>query len=178
MIRAVIVALLLATAAACVWENKSNSLTVSNPTPTPSPTASPTPQIRYVTDSEHVLDQSARNQLETTLAAFKDHKKIDFAVVIVGSSGNQSARDYSFDLARERNRHVHEGNENGSVFLLVAITDHKWHVQVSRNLESKLTNEILTTLSRPMTDTFRQKHYGEGIIKYVNAIITKVTDSQ
>src|SRR5262245_19252247 len=114
MKRAVVVALLLCAAVACVWDNKSSTRTGSNPTPTSpaSPIASPTPRIQYVVDSQNILDQSARNSLENKLAAFKDREKIDFAVVIVGSSGNQSARDYSFDLARERNRHIHEGNDN------------------------------------------------------------------
>jgi uncharacterized membrane protein YgcG len=58
--------------------------------------------------------------------------------------------------------------------LLVAIDDRNWHIQITRNLEALLTNEILTNLSTPMTDAFRQKQYGEGILKYVNAIIAKL----
>ena len=186
MKRAAIVAMLAAViAAACVWHNKSDSPTVSQNTggnpqhvnaavPVASP--SPSPQIGYVADSAGVMDQSLRKQLETTLAALKQRDKIDFAVVTVESTSNQSARDYSLDLARERDRHIHSGNENGGILLLVAVNDHNWHVQVSRSLEDKLTNEILTTLSRPMTDSFKQQRYGEGIIKYVNAIISKLAE--
>jgi hypothetical protein len=45
---------------------------------------------------------------------------------------------------------------------------------VNRNLEDDLTNDVLTNLSGPMTDSFRQKRYGEGVINYVNAIIEKL----
>src|SRR5262245_25339129 len=140
-----IVAMLIAAVitAACAW-NKPGSLTTAKPTPT----ASPSPRLTYVTDSQNVFDPSARSQLEATLATFKEREKIDFSVLVVDSSGNQSAGDYSFALARERNRHVHDSQ--GGIFLLVALNDRKWHVQVTRNLESKLTPEVLTTLSQPM----------------------------
>ncbi len=190
MKRVAIVAMLAAVvAAACVWHNKSDSPTVSENTggnpqhanaavpvsASPSPSPSPSPQLGYVADSASVMEQSSRKQLETTLAALKQRDKIDFAVVTLESTGNQSARDYSLDLARDRNRHI-SGNENGGLLLLVAVHDHTWHVQVSRSLEDKLTDDILKTLSRPMIDSFKQKRYGEGIIKYVNAIISKLAE--
>jgi len=68
--------------AACGW-NKSSSRTAAKPTPA----TSSSPRITYVTDSQNVFDQSARNQLEATLATFKELEKIDFSVLVVGSSG-------------------------------------------------------------------------------------------
>lgn len=190
MKRVAIVALLLTVvvAAACVSRNKSGSQTVSesntaNPqqaspastvAPTPSPTAKP--QIGYVTDSANIMDQSSRHQLETTLAAFRQREKIDFAVVTVGSTGSQSVRDYSLALARDRKSNIRDEHANRGILLLVAVNDHHWHIQVTRNLESTLTNEVLVTLSKPMRDSFIQKRYGEGIIKYVDAIISKLAE--
>jgi uncharacterized membrane protein YgcG len=188
MKRVAIVAMFIAAvvAAAFVWDNKSGPLTVSQKTnartqqsnAVATTVASPSPQATtaYLTDSANVIDQSSRNQLEAALTALKQRDKIDFAVVTVGSTGNQSVRDYSLVLARERNSHIKDENNIGGLLLLVAVEDHKWHVQVSRSLESKLTNEILTTLSQPMTDSFRQRRYGEGIIKYVNVIISKLAE--
>jgi len=92
----------------------------------------------------------------------------------VGSSGNKSASDYALDLARERQRHIYDAQ--AGLFLLVAVNDRKWHVQITRNLEDKLTPEILTTLSQPMIDSFREQRYGEGIVKYVNALISKIAE--
>jgi uncharacterized membrane protein YgcG len=126
-----------------------------------------------VSDDAKVLDESTRRQLETTLAALKEGKKIDFSVVTVKSTGAQSARDYSLALARERKQNNSEENVSG-LLLLVAVDDRNWHIQITRNLEASLTNEILTDLSTPMTDSFRQKRYGEGIVKYVNAVIAKL----
>lgn len=182
-ILAMFIAALAATA--CVWHDNSGSSTISANTgnqtrkasvvtTVPSPT--PPAPTGYVTDSANVIDQSSRNQLVATLTALKQRDKIDFAVVTVGSTGNQSARDYSLVLARERTNQIKDENNTGGLLLLVAVEDHNWHIQVSHNLEDELTNEVLTKLSPPMTDSFRQKAYAEGIIKYVNAVISKLAE--
>src|SRR5215813_6302861 len=126
--------------------------------------------IEYVTDDAKVIDDASRKELETTLAALKAQKHIDFAVVTVKTTDAQSAYDYSLVLARQRKDHLKEDNVSG-LLLLVAVDDRNWHLQITRNLEADLTKEILTNLSTPMTDLFKEKRYGEGIIKYVNAVI-------
>jgi len=136
-------------------------------------TPSTFPATGYVTDDAKVLDEASRKQLETTLARLKERKKIDFAVVTVKSTGGKSVRDYSLALARERKNESMEENVSG-LLLLVAVDDRQWHIQITRNLEAHLTDEILTNLSTPMTDSFGEKHYGEGILTYVNAIIAKL----
>jgi uncharacterized membrane protein YgcG len=94
-------------------------------------------------------------------------------VVTVKTTGDQTVRDYSLDLARQRKANSNEQNVSG-LLLLVAVLDRKWHIQISRNLEDDLTDEILTNLSAPMTDLFKEKRYGEGIVKYVNAVIVEL----
>jgi uncharacterized membrane protein YgcG len=131
----------------------------------------------YVTDTANVIDGASRKQLERTLAALKQRKQVDFVIVTVPSTGNISARDYSLTLAREHKNNTTDKNVVSGLLLLVAVEDRNWHIQISRNLEDKLTDEVLTNLSEPMTDAFRQKHYGEGIIKYVQAVIEKLDNS-
>jgi uncharacterized membrane protein YgcG len=137
------------------------------------PTQSPIAAVEYVTDEAKVLDEASRKQLETRLAALKERKKIDFSIVTVRTTGDKSARDFSLGLARERKNNSIEQNVSG-LLLLVAVDDRNWHIQITRNLEVSLTNELLTELSVPMTDSFRQNRYGEGILKYVNALIAKL----
>ncbi len=127
----------------------------------------------YVTDDANVIDEATRKQLETILAALQERRKIDFSVVTVKSTGAKSVFDYSLDLARERKKNSLVQNVSG-LLLLVAVDDRQWRLQITRNLEPHLTNEILTNLSTPMTDLFKQKQYAEGIRKYVNAIIEKL----
>lgn len=172
-------------AAACVSHDNSGSSTTSENTSNQNrqatvatTVATPTPPALtgYVTDTANVIDKSSRNQLEATLTALKRRDKIDFAVVTVGSTGKQSARNYSLVLAHERTHQIKDENNAGGLLLLVAVEDHNWHIQVSRNLEDELTNEVLTKISAPMTDSFRQKAYAEGIIKYVSAVISKLAE--
>ena len=127
----------------------------------------------YVSDDAKVLDDATKKQLETTLAAFKERTKIDFSVVTVTTTGDKSAFDYSLELARTRKEKSFEQNVSG-LLLLVAVDDRNWHVQITRYLETQLTKQVLTDLSTPMTDSFKQKRYGEGILKYVNALIAKL----
>lgn len=169
---AIILALSVASAAvvSCNRARTHQSTTIASTTANPSPVAA----IEYVNDTAKVIDGSSRQQLETTLAAFRDRKNIDFSVVTVASTGDKSAYDYSLTLARERKSNSTDKTATAGLLLLVAVDDRNWHIQITRNLEADLTNEILTKLSEPMADSFRQKHYGEGIIKYVNAIIAKL----
>ena len=131
------------------------------------------PVVSYVTDNAQVIDDSSRKQLEATLAALRARKRVDFSVVTVETTGRQSARDYSLALARSRKTEMGADSVSG-LLLLIAVDDRQWHIQITRNLEADLTNEILTDLSKPMTESFRERRYGEGIIKYVNALIDEI----
>lgn len=189
MRRVGMIALLIAAAViagACGSHDKSGSPNVSQGTSNqtqqaktvPTTVASPIPKAvsGLVTDSANVIDQSSRSQLEARLTKLKQRDKIDFAVVTVATTGNQSARDYSLVLARERKSQLENEGNTAGLLLLVAVEDRKWHIQVTRNLEDELTNEVLTELSPPMTDSFQQKEYAEGIIKYVNAVVSKLEE--
>lgn len=186
MKKVALITLLLAISFACVRQNKSGPSTVSqDPEPgTPpanaasTPVTSPTPRVEfsYVTDHANVIDPSTRTHLESRLAQLRQHEDIDFAVVTVSTSGAQSAFDHSLKLARERGAAINNRNSSGNLLLLVAVEDRQWHIQVSRNLEAELTNEILTQLSSAMTELFKEKRYGEGIEKYVDAIIAKLAE--
>ena len=168
---AIILAVTIVVAAALSCKSNPNQKASGFATTTASPTA--LKAIDYVIDDAKVIDESSRKQLETTFAALKARKQIDFAVVTVETTDDQSPFDYSLALARERKDNIHENNVSG-LLLLVAVDDRAWHLQITRNLEDKLTKEILTNLSTPMTDSFRDKRYGEGIIKYVNAVIAEL----
>lgn len=169
MKKAVIVLIITAALISCKSGPTQRVSSVASVVPSPSTVKA----TGYVTDDAKVIDESSRKQLETTLASLKERKKIDFAVVTVKSTGAQSAFDYSLALARERRKDSLEAAPSG-LLLLVAVDDHNWHIQISNNLEPHLTKDLLTNLSTPMTDAFRQKQYGEGIRKYVNAVIEKL----
>lgn len=163
MKKVAIIALLLVVNAAC-WRT---SKTIVTP-------ASLAVAVPYVTDQANVIDEDTRTQLRQRLAQFRAQQDMDFAVVTISTLNGQSVSDNSLKLARDRGALIGNQNSKGNLFLLVVVDDRKWHIQISRNLEAKLTNEILTEMSAPMTESFKEKRYGEGITKYVDAIITKL----
>ncbi|HEY4425324.1 MAG TPA: TPM domain-containing protein [Pyrinomonadaceae bacterium] len=171
MKKAVIVIIITAAIIACKSGPTQRVSSVVAAVPSPSPVKAAV----YVTDNAHVIDEATRKQLETTLAALKEHKKIDFSVVTITSIDDNPIYDYSLGLAQDRKKKRDSVEQNvAMLLLLVSVDDRKWHVQITRDLESHLTNEILRSMSIPMTDAFRQKQYGEGISKYVNAVIAKL----
>ena len=163
MKKAAIIVLLLIVNVACLRSGKTvSSMDLSNVV------------LPYIVDEAKVIDAGTEMQLEKRLARFRKQEDMDFAVVTISTIGEESAFDHSLKLARERAASISNQNDKGNLFLLVVVDDRKWHIQISRNLEAKLTNEILTELSSPMTESFKDKRYGEGITKYVDAIIAKL----
>ena len=136
--------------------------------------ARPTKVIAYVADGANVIDAVTEARLETRLAQLRQQNDIDFAVVTVSTSGAESVFDHSLRLARERKELMKDRSPKSGVLLLVAVNDRQWRIQITNNLETKLPNQLLTDLSTPMTDSFKQDQYGEGIEKYVEAVTAKL----
>jgi len=184
MKKVALIVLLLTINLACVRHKESASPTVAqdvtarpgpvNAAAVPSPTSRA--QFTYVTDQANVFDAATRTQLESRLAQLRAKEDIDFAVVTVSTIGGESPFDHSLKLARERGAAIGNRNSNGNLLLLVAVDDRKWHIQISRNLEAELTKEVLTQLSSTMAELFQQKRYGEGITRYIDAIIVKLAE--
>jgi len=138
--------------------------------------ARPNKAVAYVIDGANVIDAGMEARLETRLAQLREQNDIDFAVVTVSTSGGESVFDHSLRLARERSELIKDSSRKGGLLLLVAVNDRQWRIQISRNLEAKLPNQLLTDLSAPMTESFKQEQYGEGIEKYVEAVAAKLTN--
>ena len=131
---AIIIALSIATGVSCKRASTQQASGLVTTTASPAAVKS----VDYVTDDAKVIDEASKKQLEATLAAFKARKHIDFAVVTVETTGDQSAYDFSLFLARQRKDSLNENNVSG-LLLLVAVDNRKWHLQISRNLEPHLT---------------------------------------
>jgi uncharacterized membrane protein YgcG len=171
MKKAALVLIIIAAIIACKSGPAQPAGSVAAAVPSPNPIQG----LGYITDNAGVIDEPSRKQLETTLAALKKRKKIDFSVVTVKDIDDNDVHDYSLGLAQDRKKIRDSLEANVSMLLLlVSVDDRKWDIQITRNLEPHLTNKILINMSTPMTDSFKQKQYSEGIRKYVNAVIEKL----
>jgi uncharacterized protein len=116
------------------------------------------------------LEQSAKEELEGKLKKLTSSGKIDFAIVLIETTGSETVRDYSLDLANCWN--VGGQNADGAgILLLIAINDRKWHIQITRVLEQTLTNEEVYQIGNQMTPDFKLRNYAAGLNKCVDAMI-------
>ena len=151
-------------------EQDSSSLRAVTPAdPAPSP-AYRAPS-GFVNDFAGILDQNTKRDLEDRLARFQAEQRVDFAIVTVDSTGDKSIDDYSLEMAKEWK----VGAENGGLLLLVSIDDRKWRIQIDRKLEKVMTNERVLKIGELMVPEFKEKQYGAGIRKCMEAMITALT---
>ena len=132
------------------------------------------PPTGFVNDFAGVFDSQSKERLESLLSQLRDKSAIEFAVVTVDTTGGQPIFDYSLALARQWGIGPKDTSKGGGLLLMLAIKDRQWRLQVSRNLEKDLPDEICKELGDQSASLYKQGKYGEGINKYVNLIIQRL----
>lgn len=130
-------------------------------------------RIGLINDYSNILDQPTKEHLQSTLDKLKQNFGIEFAVVIVDTLENQTLENYSMSLAQQWNFDS-KNQKDGKILLLIAVKDQQWRINVTENLWKDLPDETLTNLETTLTDSFSEGKFGEGITKYVEAIIAKL----
>jgi uncharacterized protein len=139
-------------------------------------TESPLPAPEgFVSDFANILNEETEKRLEEKLAEFKNRAGIDFAVVTVNTTGDQSTFDYSLAVARGWGVGAANPDKAG-LLILIAVEDRRWHIQISRVLERVLTNEDVAQLGSILNTPFREKRYDEGVIECVDAFIRTLSE--
>lgn len=152
-------------AAAAIDENPAQAQTQS---PLPPPNG-------FVNDYAKVIDEQTKGKLEATLKGLKERTKIEFAVVTVDTTGDQSSFDYAMAVARGWGVGSKDKN-GGGIILLVAIKDRRWECRWTRSLEAELQNNLVDELESQITTPFRQGKYSEGISNAVQTVISKLSE--
>jgi uncharacterized protein len=132
------------------------------------------PPTGHVNDYAAVIDDATKMRMERVLENLQQRAEIGFAVVTVKTTGGEDIFAYSLAVAREWG--VGAKPRGDGVLLLVSVDDRKWRVQVTRGLEADLPEDVLTGRSRQMVESFRAGEYGEGLTKYVAAIIERLKE--
>lgn len=138
------------------------------PSPTKQPVQSPLPSpTGHVNDYAHALNDDTREQLEQALVELQKRSKIEFAVTLVKTTGGQPIFDYSKAVLQGWNI----GGGGDGMLLLLAIDDHQWRIQTTRNLARDLTDEKVKDVGALMNPSLGREHYGDGVRYGVEAII-------
>jgi uncharacterized protein len=129
----------------------------------------------YVNDYAGVIDASTKSALENRLKALHDSTdaKIEIAVLTVRTTGDSPIFDYSLAVAREW-KIGSTVQDNPGVLLVVAIDDHKYFTQVSRDAEGDIPDGLAGQIQRQyLVPAFKQAQYGKGIQDTVEAYIAR-----
>ena len=133
---------------------------------------------KYVTDEAQVLDPATKERLATVLNRLKERADIEFAVVIVPTTGEQDIFGYSLSLARGWGVGSKEGEKNG-LLTVIAVKDRKFWTQVSRHLEGDLPDSVITQIGRErLRDPFRRGDYGQGVSDFVMTVLATLTEKR
>ena len=142
-----------------------------------SPLPAPTEPIN---DFANVLDQNTVQTLNQRLKDFKSqtNPQVVLAVAVVKTTGDRDIFDYSLAVARGWKIGTKE-SDNPSALLFVAIDDHKYYTQVSRDLEDELPDAVVGSLQRQfLVPAFKQGNYAKGISDTIDAYISTIQSKQ
>src|SRR5262249_54066656 len=99
---------------------------------------------------------------------------VEIAVAVVKTTGDRPIFDYSLAVARGWKIGSKEEN-NPSALLFVAIDDHKYFTQISKNLEGGLPDGVVGSLQRQyLVPEFKKANYGKGISDTIDAYIQTI----
>ena len=157
------------------------SLVASTPAqnrPAPSPTVeSPLPPPEgFVNDFANVIDERTEEMLEAKFERLRASQRIEFSVVTVETTGEQSIFNYSLAVARGWGIGPPAGEGGGGLLLLLAIKDHKWRLQSSRSLEADIPGDVAAEMGTVMKDSLRAGRYDEAVIKYADGLIKRLAE--
>ena len=91
-----------------------------------------------VVDDAGVIDDATENSLNAKLEQFRTSVGPQIAVLVVGSTGNQSIEDYGIDVAREWG--IGDEQRDDGVLLLIAVDDRKLRIETGSGIEGNLTD--------------------------------------
>lgn len=137
----------------------------------------------FVSDFAGKLSTGVKEELEALLRTYADRNGVELAVVMVpfGDMRGQPIEDYSRALGRGWG--IGRGPEKLGLLLLIAIdqadTEGRYHgatrLEVSRNLERDIPNELASQIIRKMRDDFQAGRFDQAIKTGVELILATLS---
>ena len=126
----------------------------------------------FVNDFAGILDNSARQKLESDLDTLKRQVGIELVIVIVKSTGGYSLEDHSMEIARQWCLDCRL-QTRGEILLDIAMKDQEFRFNVSKPLWTDLPNEEVEKFQQALELSFSGGEYSKGLIDVVSKISTK-----
>jgi uncharacterized membrane protein YgcG len=175
-----IVILLFCVAWACKKDDNARNTSTASPSPTAAPSPAPTAapgeipaRTGLVTDAMGLLDDDEKSEIEALLAELRQKEKVDFAILIVGSTGKIDPKEY----ARKVRKEWTFGAENGTGIFVAAIDDRVWRIQIDEKLQKKLTDPDIKEIGDSVVPDFKKRDYTEGLKKVIGKLTDKLAEN-
>lgn len=175
-----IVILLFCAAWACKKGDSAGNTSTASPSPTvapsPAPTAAPgevPARTGPVTDAIGLLDADEKGEIEALLADLRQKEKVDFAILIVGSTGKTDPKEY----ARKVRREWEFDAENGTGIFVAAIDDRVWRMQIDEKLQKKISDPEIKNIGDSLVPDFTDKEYAAGLKKVIGKLRDKIAEN-
>ena len=127
-----------------------------------------------VVDDAGVVDDAVENSLNAKLEQFRTTVGPQIAVLVVGSTGNQSIEDYSIDVAREWG--VGDAQRDDGVLLVIAIDDRKLRIETGSGIEGDLTDvEAGRIVDLVVVPQLRNDDPTAAVVAGVDALTTELS---
>ncbi|HKP13489.1 MAG TPA: TPM domain-containing protein [Blastocatellia bacterium] len=142
--------------------------------------------LGLVSDFAGKLSAEKKSQLETLLKTFAERGGIDFAVVTIPYEWLKDEAIESYSLRLGQGWGVGRGSQKLGLLLLVAIkgpgADGLYRggtrLEVSRKLESDMTNEQAGEIIRKMRDDFQQGRFDQAVTVGVQLIVSTLAQKR
>ncbi|MCC8035474.1 MAG: TPM domain-containing protein [Rikenellaceae bacterium] len=130
---------------------------------------------RYVSDPENILSASAVSRLNSIAAQMEASRKIETAIVVIPSIGNDTPESFTVDLFQRWG--IGKSGEDNGLLILLATEDRLVRFEVGYGLEGELTDAMSKRIqTQRMNPYFIEGDWGEGLIAGLTAIQELLTD--
>ena len=122
----------------------------------------PAKPAAYVNDYANVLSSAAISQLTSICTEVNNKANAQIFVVTVKTTGEETAQQYSFDLATRWG--VGPKQSSSGVLILFAIDDRKYFTQIGYGLEGILNDGKVGTIGREAVPFLKSSDYNSAIL--------------
>ena len=114
-----------------------------------------------VNDFAHILDAKTVSRLQKLSEEVDAKTHAQIAVVTVDTVGKGSINDYATALFNHWG--IGHAGDNRGILILLAVSDHKWRIEVGRGLETLFPNARAAKIGATMVPDLKHEDYSKAL---------------
>ncbi len=129
-----------------------------------------------VSDFAGLIDSRYIKKIDKVIRDIESKTTIEVAVITIDSLRGEPIEKLAFRLFNKFG--VGKQDINNGILILLSRNDNKFRIEVGLGLEKIVTDDLLKNLKQNfILPSFKYKKFGKGILKFVDAISDKVSES-